>query len=279
MPSDKTTSLSTLLQEAQQAAMREHIPSDKVRLLLSEITELTLPEVFVRADYKLTDNQISLFWQWFDRLKAHEPVQYIIGKAHFFSLALSIDSSVLIPRPETEGLVEWLCSREKGALKVLDIGTGSGAIALAVKNLKPGSLVTATDVSEAALLVAQKNAETLGLSITFIRTDLFPEKASRFDIIVSNPPYISSAEYEKLDEEIRLFEPKLALLAEEDGLEFYQRILQTAPDFLSNNGKVYLEIGELQAGTVSRIAVNAGFRQAEVKRDLAGRNRYLCATL
>jgi release factor glutamine methyltransferase len=273
------TTLSALLQEALQSAMREHIPTDKIKLLLSAITGLTLPEVMVKKDHFMTDDKVERFWHWFGRLKAHEPLQYITGKAPFYGLMLSVNKGVLIPRPETEGLVEWLCVREKGALRILDIGTGSGAIALAIKNLKPGSHITATDISAEALGVAQKNANSLKLDITFIGTDLFPENASRFDIIVSNPPYVSLAEYEKLDEEIRLFEPKIALLAEEDGLQFYRLILQKAQSFLTETGKVYLEIGELQARTVSRIAVNAGFRQVEVKRDLAGRNRYLCASL
>jgi release factor glutamine methyltransferase len=279
MPSPSDFSLAHVMQEAVQAAMRDNIPPLKIKIMLSELTGLTLPELQIKTDYELSEQQVATFSNWMERLKTSEPVQYITGKAHFYGLVLSVDKNVLIPRPETEGLVEWLCKREKGALRILDIGTGSGAIALAIKNLKPGSAITATDISPAALSVAQANAKKLGLGITFTEADLFPQTLTRFDIIVSNPPYISPSDYAKLDDEIRLFEPETALLAKDEGLEFYSRILKQSPDFLNEAGKVYLEIGEMQSGAISRFAVEAGFTQIEVKRDLAGRNRYLCAGL
>ncbi len=279
MLSDKLLTLSELHHSAMQSALNERLQTSAVKLLLSELTGLTLPELSVRTDFPLTEFQVSVFWEWFGRLKAHEPVQYIIGKAHFYGLELQVNRNVLIPRPETEGLVEWLVKREKGLPRILDIGTGSGAIALALKNLKPGFEVSATDISQAAIDQAQKNAEILKLNVHFLCCGLFPMDKVRFDIVVSNPPYITEADYAKLDDEIRLFEPKLALLAGEDGLEFYHRILSQAPDFLTPSGKVYLETGELQSSAISRIAVDSGFSKVEVKRDLTGRNRYLCASL
>jgi release factor glutamine methyltransferase len=279
MPSPSDYKLSNVMQEAMQVVMRDNIPPLKVKILLSELTGLTLPELQIRADYVLSEQQTATFSHWMQRLKTHEPVQYITGKAHFYGLVLYVDKNVLIPRPETEGLVEWLCKREKGALRILDIGTGSGAIALAIKNLKPGSAITATDISPAALSVAQANAKRLGLEVVFAEADLFPQTLSRFDVIVSNPPYISLSDFARLGDEIRLFEPQTALLAQEEGLEFYSRILKQSPDYLNEVGKIYLEIGEMQSGAVSKFAVEAGFSKVEVKRDLAGRNRYLCAGL
>lgn len=256
--------------------MQEHgIDASKVRILLSGITGLSIPALPLSKDKVLSEKQMSLLDTYLARLQQHEPVQYILGKTEFFGMMLMVNPHVLIPRPETEGLVEWIFLKEPTAVSILDIGTGCGTIALALKNLNPEYKVTATDISEQAIETAKQNAEKLKLDINFVKSDLYPEKAAKFDIIVSNPPYVSTKEYENLDAEILLYEPKSALHAGKKGTEFYERILLKASDHLSNRGKLYFEIGETQAEAVRKIATDIGFTHFELKKDLAGRDRYL----
>lgn len=268
--------LTELLKAALQMAELQGVESHKVKLLLSEITSIPLPALTLEHDKVLTQEQAETFRSGLQRLFSHEPVQYILGKTGFYGLQICVNENVLIPRPETEGLVEWIASREQGCLKVLDIGTGSGAIALALKHLKSEFNITATDISVQAVRLAKLNAAQLGLKVNFQVTDLFPKSRSRFDLIVSNPPYISDADYALLDDEISFYEPRLALLAAGKGLEFYERILKRAGRHLSAKGKIYFEIGETQAKTVTKLARRYGFSQIETKQDLTGRDRYLC---
>jgi release factor glutamine methyltransferase len=276
MSPDVPGTLSHLLNLALQRTRQYNIADQKVKLLLAAIVRLSLPELSLHPDLILSTDQESLLQKGLERLIQHEPLQYILGTADFYGLILQVNENVLIPRPETEGLVEWIIKREKGALRVLDIGTGSGAIALALKHLKPEFKVLGTDISRPALRVARRNASLLHLDVDFRLADLYPSQPRRFDLIVSNPPYISSAEYASLEEEVRLYEPGLALLAARHGLEYYRRILRQAPRHLTQEGKIYLETGETQTQAITAMASSFGFSRAEARRDLAGKNRYLC---
>jgi len=267
--------LSEVFRQALLQAEKQGVPAHKVKLLLAEITESSLPSLLLDKDKYLTPEQSSSFELCLQRLVRHEPIQYILGKAEFYGLTLQVNEHVLIPRPETEGLVEWVFLQNRGQQNILDIGTGSGAIAIALKHLNPDYRLSATDISSAAVRLAQSNAGQLGLTITFYQADLFPPKPAIFDVIVSNPPYISTSEYMGLDDEVQLYEPKLALIAGKDGLSVYRRILAQAKQFLKPGGRIYLEIGETQAKDIADIALKHGFKTVDMKQDLAGRDRYL----
>ncbi|MFS9141061.1 peptide chain release factor N(5)-glutamine methyltransferase [Streptococcus infantis] len=185
------------------------------------------------------------------KLANHIPAQYIIGHAEFFGMQLKVDERVLIPRPETEELVELtLAENPKENLKVLDIGTGSGAIALALAKNRPDWTITAADISQDALDLAMENANNQGKSLSFIKSDCFSEISSKYDIIVSNPPYISRVDESEVGLNVLHSEPHLALFADEDGLAIYRRIAEESKDYLNDGGKIYLEIGYKQGQSV-----------------------------
>ena len=187
----------------------------------------------------------------YKKLAAHIPAQYIIGSAEFFGMQLKVDERVLIPRPETEELVELiLAENPEMNLSVLDIGTGSGAIALALAKNRPDWSVTAADISQNALELAMENAEAQNLNLSFIKSDCFSEISAKYDIIVSNPPYISREDQEEVGLNVLHSEPHLALFADEDGLAIYRRIAEDSKDYLNDCGKIYLEIGYKQGQSV-----------------------------
>ena len=187
----------------------------------------------------------------FKKLAAHIPAQYIIGHAEFFGMQLKVDERVLIPRPETEELVELILAENlKDNLKVLDIGTGSGAIALVLAKNRPDWSVTAADISQDALELATENANVQNLNLSFIKSDCFSKISSKYDIIVSNPPYISREDQEEVGLNVLHSEPHLALFADEDGLAIYRRIAEDFKDYLNDGGKIYLEIGYKQGQSV-----------------------------
>lgn len=187
----------------------------------------------------------------FQQLAAHKPAQYIIGQADFYGMQLKVDERVLIPRPETEELVELiLAENPEENLKVLDIGTGSGAIALALAKNRPDWSVTAIDISQDALDLASENAKNQNLQIFLKKSDCFTEISEKYDIIVSNPPYISREDESEVGLNVLHSEPHLALFADEDGLAIYRRIAEDSKDYLNDGGKIYLEIGYKQGQSV-----------------------------
>ncbi|MDR0854086.1 MAG: peptide chain release factor N(5)-glutamine methyltransferase [Clostridiales Family XIII bacterium] len=216
------------------------------------------------------------------------PLQYITGEQYFMGRRFSVNESVLIPRPETEGLVESITEymKQVGNVKtLLDIGTGSGAIAISLAKVFPSVKVTAVDISEEALKVARQNAKALGAekNITFIKSDLFSAiktgaLGKKFDIIVSNPPYISSGEIAGLQREVKEHEPLLALDAGEDGLIFFRRIAEEAKPYFKKKAALFFEIGAEQGEAVSSILEEAGsYSGIEVRKDLAGLDRIVNA--
>lgn len=232
-------------------------------------------ELALRKDQELEPGLEERFRACRARLLAGEPPQYILGRAWFYGLELELTPAVLIPRPETEGLVELALSLARPGQRVLDIGTGSGAIAIPLKKELPGLIVTATDVSAPALAVARRNAARHGCGIDFIQADLFPPGKISFDLIVSNPPYISPDEYAALAPNVRDFEPPTALLAGRAGLEFYHRILGQAKQRLAPDGILLLEHGQAQREDITALAAAHGFTRRIAQTDLAGRDRYL----
>jgi release factor glutamine methyltransferase len=221
------------------------------------------------------------------RRKRREPVAYILGHKEFYSLEIEVGPPVLIPRPETESVVaaalELIGNRPESRL--CDIGTGSGAVALAIAANAPKVQVTATDISSEALLIAHANAARHGLlsRIDFRLADCWKPRddrgpIGRFDFIVSNPPYVRDDEIESLDPEISRYEPRLALSGGFDGLEFYRRIAAGLPDYVQNGGFVIVEVGASQATAVRQILIDAGAASVSLKQDLAGLPRVIVAS-
>jgi len=247
----------------------------KVRLLLADILGVSVPELLLHKDGSLSSESVRLFWQYYDRLLHNEPLQYILGHTDFFGLALLTDARALIPRPETEGLVEWVLTETYETASVLEIGTGSGAIAIAIKYQRPAWQICVTDSSGEALSLAMANAQRLQVEINFLCCDLFPHSADRYDLIVSNPPYVAQSGYAVLPDEIRLYEPRAALVSDQEGTGHLQRIINGAINRLHPDGSLYLEIGETQSEGLLKYAQEAGYQDIRIRQDLAGRDRYL----
>lgn len=265
-------------------------PASDAEELLSRLLGTTRGALRSRARDLLAPGAEELFGLHIARRLAGEPVQYITGRAAFRSLDLAVDRRVLVPRPETEWLVEAVLEHLKSdarsplarAVRVLDLGTGSGCIALSIAAEHPGAVVTAVDASEGALAVARGNAADLGLAarVTFLHGDWFDalEGDHRFDVIVSNPPYISPAELAELPADVRDWEPHSALFADDDGLADLRRIVEGAPRWLMAGGLLALELAETRATAVAAWLEGAHDWQAvELRDDLAGRPRVLLA--
>lgn len=227
---------------------------------------------------KLTPEQQATYEEWVNRRAHHEPLQYITGEQEFYGLAMRVTPDVLIPRPETEHLVEAALARlaRSAALRIADVGTGSGAIAIALAHQLPKARLTALDSSQAALQIARENAERHHVAerLQFVDSDLLSAVAAeKFDAIVSNPPYVP--EGEKLEPQVRDYEPHAALFAGPTGLEIYQRLIPQAREALRPQGWLLLEIGH---GQLEALAVLlGGWRDLRFIEDLQGIPRVACA--
>lgn len=205
------------------------------------------------------------------------PPQYLLGYEYFFEHRFKVTQDTLIPRPETEELVALcLSDNDASAKKVVDIGTGTGAIAISLKLARPAWAVTAVDISEAALKVASENAETLQAPVTFLQSDVLSAITEKQDIIISNPPYISRAEWDLMDESVRTFEPKQALFAENEGLAIYQKIAVESQGLLQPDGMIFLEIGFQQGLAVQEIFQRTyPDKTVTIHQDLSGNDRMI----
>ena len=201
------------------------------------------------------------------------PLQQITGEQEFMGLSFYVNEHVLIPRQDTEILVEETAKFLRDGMQFLDLCTGSGCILLSLLHLKPGVEGTGVDLSPEALKVAEKNRERLGAKAALIQSDLFDKIESAFDVIVSNPPYIKRAEIETLMDEVRFHEPYMALDGHEDGLYFYRKIAEEAPKYLRAGGGLFLEIGCDQGACVAELLRQQGFADVKVVKDLAGLDR------
>lgn len=240
-------------------------------------------DYFLRSQETATAEEEALkeFQTGLSRRAEREPLQHILGTQEFMGLEFYVNHNVLIPRQDTETLVETVLSAHKNQeISLLDMCTGSGCIAISLAALGKYTHVEAADISDAALLVAEKNAEKiLGLgAVKLRRSDLFSafDPKERFDVIVSNPPYIPSAVIEGLEPEVRDFEPRLALDGTEDGLFFYRKLAEESGKFLKEDGAVYFEIGYDQGEAVKNLLSDHGFKDTKVIKDLAGKDRVVC---
>lgn len=235
-----------------------------------------------RAEFYMNPNgevKEELLEELEDVLKQREqrvPLQYLMGECEFMGYDFYVDERVLIPRQDTECLVELAVEsiREKSTkVRVLDLCTGSGCIGISVSKLCPDTEVILADISDGALTVAKKNAQNLSADVTLIKGNLFENIEGRFDYILSNPPYIPSEVIEGLMPEVKEHEPRLALDGEADGLSFYRKIIDEAPDYLNPDGRIYFEIGAEQGEDLTRLMNERGFSEVKVHKDLAGLDR------
>jgi release factor glutamine methyltransferase len=237
--------------------------------LLCAVTGLDRVGLYLQYDKPLIESELAEYRAKVVRRAKREPLQHILGSQEFCGLDYEVTADVLVPRHDTEILVSEAFMRHPDAASILDIGTGSGCIAVALQKLFTKAAVTATDISEAALTVARRNAERHGVDIEFLAGSLFvPVAGHRYDLVVSNPPYIPSADIESLDQEVRDYDPRSALDGGKDGLDIYRVLIPSSVDFLNPGGWLLVEVGIGQAGEVVRLFRNSGgFREPVVTCD------------
>ena len=245
------------------------------RLIFEYIAGIDRVKLTLEGDRELEPGVEEKLKAALDKRLTHMPVQYITGYQNFMGLEFMVSKDVLIPRMDTETLVEEVLRLGLSNVRVLDICTGSGCILLSILKYVYGSSGVGVDISDGALGVAKANSEALGIDATFIKSDMFENipKDERFDIVVSNPPYIRSDVIGTLMSEVKDYEPLLALDGSEDGLKFYRIIADRAPEYLNNGGMLFLEIGYDQGAEVSALLSAAGFTDVEVIKDLSGLDR------
>lgn len=253
--------------------------SDHAKMLLSSYLDVNPLELLTILDKEVDSDIEKIYKSSLEALKENKPIQYVIGNVNFYGLKFIVNKNVLIPRFETEELVEQVVEYtkdlNKDKIKILDLGCGSGAIGLTLKSILKDSEVTLTDISKDALEVAKLNANNLNLDVTFIESDWFSNvKLEKYDIIVSNPPYIRTDE--EIEEIVKNNEPSLALYGGVDGLDCYRKILANIKPYLNNKFLMAFEIGESQKEEIYDI-VNKYLKDIEItcKKDLYGRNRMI----
>lgn len=239
------------------------------------LKKMTSTDFFLSLRQQVSPEDEELVVSIFEKLSKHIPAQYIIGQAEFHGLVFKVDERVLIPRPETEELVDLILQENlPSSLSVLDMGTGSGAIAISLKQARPNWQVMACDISQEALEVAQENAKANKTNVRFVLTDIFRQVSGKYDIIVSNPPYIAFEDMDEVGTNVLASEPHLALFAKEDGFAIYRQIIEQARDYLTENGKLYFEIGYKQ-GKILQDLIEQHFpdKRVRVLKDIFGKDR------
>lgn len=251
-------------------------PRLDAELIVAHVLSLPRVQLYVQFDRPLSATELPDIRALIKRRQAGESVAYLVGKKEFWGLEFAVDARVLVPRPDTETLVEEARVRLEGveAPRIADIGTGSGALAVTLAKLRPDATVFASDISAAALEIARGNAERLGVTVTFLEGDLAAPLAAHapFSLIVANLPYIPSADLAALPPEVRV-EPVLALDGGADGLDLVRRLVDAAPALLAPGGALALEIGAGQAAATAALLVAAGFVDPRTRQDLAGIDR------
>ena len=267
--------LAQIFKDFEEKLIEQGEEAESLSFVYRSLKNLSFTDFIFALQEEVTDEDYKFVENIFIKLASHIPAQHIIGHTDFLGMQLKVDERVLIPRPETEELVDLILTENpKKNLKVLDIGTGSGAIALALAKNRPDWSVTAADISQEALELATENAKSQDLDLTFIRTDCFSEISAKYDIIVSNPPYISRADEVEVGLNVLHSEPHLALFADEDGLAIYRRIAEDSKDYLNDGGKIYLEIGYKQGQSVPALFMeNLPEKRVRTLKDQFGQDR------
>ena len=251
------------------------------RLLLEYICNTNHSTLYAHPDKELTEEEEKGYKVLIARRASREPVAYILGNQDFMGLNFKVNENVLIPEQDTETLVEEALRYCEDGMRVLDLCTGSGCIALSILNFTNDTKAVCTDISDKALEIATENSEKLGLKerAEFVHADLFPPKdGTKYDLVVSNPPYIASSVIETLAPEVKDFEPRLALDGDEDGLSFYRRIVNEVPEYLYSNGYLIMEIGYDQGQAVKELLEQDNrYHDIEVIKDYSGNDRVVRA--
>jgi release factor glutamine methyltransferase len=256
-------------------------------LALEHVTRLSRIEILLNKSIALSKDQNELLAKITTRLQHHEPIQYILNEAWFGGMKFYVDKNVLIPRPETEELVEWILKEvksQKSKVKILDVGTGSGCIAITLKNKLPSAEVWACDKSDEVLTVARMNADSLKATVDFISLNFLDVTQRRqlpqFDIVVSNPPYVPQNEKLEMKKNVTEFEPAIALFVpDNDPSVFYRAIADFGKERLNVDGKIYVEIHEDLGEKVKQSFQTKGYKSAELKKDMQGKDRMIKVNL
>jgi len=258
-------------------------------ILTEYLHNLKRIDVSLNPDFEVSEMDLGKWNTIISELKTEKPIQYITGEAWFYGLRFEVNENTLIPRPETEELVEWIIEESKNLkvqqsknLTILDIGTGSGCIPISLKKEIPNAIVSAIDVSEKALEMAKKNAEDNEVEVNFmlkniLETESFNEK---YNIIVSNPPYVRNLEKQEIKKNVLAYEPHLALFVEDNNaLIFYRKIAELALTSLTSNGKLFFEINQYLGKETVELLDKLGFKNIELRKDFVGNDRMICCGL
>ena len=258
-------------------------------ILTEYLLNLKRIDISLNPDFEVSETDLETWNTIISELKTEKPIQYITGEAWFYGYRFEVNENTLIPRPETEELIEWIVEESKNLkiqqpnnLNILDIGTGSGCIPISLKKELPNAEVFTIDVSEKALEIARKNAVDNEVEVNFmlkniLETDSLVEK---YDVIVSNPPYVRNLEKQEIKKNVLDYEPHLALFVEDtDALLFYRKIAQLALSGLAPNGKLFFEINQYLGKETIELLENLGFKNIELRKDFVGNDRMICCTI
>ncbi len=261
-------------------------PRANAEILLAEILKCKRLELYLSFDKPLSENEVQIYREVIRKRGLRIPLQYIVGNVEFYGLKLIVNASVLIPRPETELLVEKIIndSDNSASLKILDIGVGSGNISLSILKNLPNTNVMAIDISESALEVAKQNADLNSLQdrIELRHFDIMKDDLNslgKFDLIVSNPPYVSVNDFESLEPELKVHEPRIALTDNSNGISFYKNILESSNQILNKPGKIYFELGIGQSMEIKNLFDQKGFSNITITKDYSGIDRIISGEL
>lgn len=249
------------------------------RLLLEEVCGTDHNTLLCHGDREVSEAEEEQYRRALEQRAVHVPLQHLLGYQDFMGLRFQVNEHVLIPRQDTEILVEEAMRYLHDGMRILDLCTGSGCILLSLLHYSNDCEGTGVDISKEALQVAALNAELLGIKADFLKSDLYEKVTGKFDLLVSNPPYIERKVIPTLMEEVREYDPYIALDGGEDGLDFYRRIIGGAQDYLKRGGQILMEIGSRQAQAVSELLREAGFKEIDVCRDFAGLDRVVSGRL
>ena len=256
-------------------------PRVNAEILLAEVLKCKRIDLYLSFDKPLNLEELALYRELIKKRSSHIPLQYIIGNVEFYGLKLLVNENVLIPRPETELLVETILQnhQQTNELKILDIGSGSGNISLALARNLSKSFITGIDVSQKAIEVSFQNKEIYHLeNVDFNRFDILQddlEKLGTFDIIVSNPPYVSKNDFDLLEPELKLYEPRIALTDESEGTTFYKEIISKSESLLNKPGYIYFELGKDQFQKISQLLTDNKFSNIKIIKDYSGIERII----
>ena len=246
-------------------------------LLAEDYLKIPRSKILLADEIHLDESNQILFLSALERLKTHEPIQYVLGKTSFMDLEFKVNSSVLIPRPETEELVRLMLKENLDGKEILDIGTGSGCIAISIAKNLPDAKVTALDISSDALEVAKENAKMNNVNIEFIHADIFEYKSDKkYDVIVSNPPYVTESEKSQMNQNVLGFEPEIALFVDDiNALKYYESVIKFSLNNLNSQGRIFFETNENYKHELNKLAQNYEYNIIEFKLDNHNKNRFL----